>query len=142
MPAGSKMDPLLAKARPIGGSAKKEWEEVRQVPEQIPLQPVVKTVVRHAVSLQPMEVNGGADIYLEQLDAPKEAVTSWEAHTGADSDGTCVPMERGPHAVFWSRFSGRTCDTVGDPRWTCLFLKDCTLWKGSMLEKFMENCLL
>ncbi|GAB0206480.1 hypothetical protein GRJ2_003113600 [Grus japonensis] len=31
---------------------------------EIPLQPVVKTMVRQAVPLQPMEVNGGADIHL------------------------------------------------------------------------------
>jgi len=46
----------------------------------IPLQPVMKTTVRQAVPLQPMEVRGGADIHLhpledptpEQVDAPKE----------------------------------------------------------------------
>jgi len=46
---------------------------------------------------------------------------------------------------------------MGDPRWSSLFLKDCTPWKGPMLEelvnnislwkgftleKFMESCLL
>jgi len=56
-----------------------------------------------------------------------------------------------------SRFAGRTCDPVGDPRWSSLFLKDCTpwkgptlgwfvkhcsLWEGLMLEKFVENCFL
>jgi len=39
--------------------------------------------------------------------------------------------QRSPH---WSRFAGRPCDTVGDPLWNSLFLKDCTLWKGPMLE--------
>ncbi|GAB0207612.1 acid sphingomyelinase-like phosphodiesterase 3b [Grus japonensis] len=46
---------------------------------EIPLQPVVKTMVRQAIPLQPMEVHGGADIHLqpvedpmpEQVDAPK-----------------------------------------------------------------------
>ena len=45
--------------------------------------------------------------------------------------------ERSPR---WSRFAGRTCDSVGDPRWSSLFLKDCTPWKGPMLEQFMKNC--
>ena len=44
---------------------------------EIPLQPMVKTMVRQAVPLQPMEVHGGADIHpqlgedptLEQVDA-------------------------------------------------------------------------
>ena len=44
-------------------------EEVLQAPEQreIPLQPVVKTMVRQAVPLQPMEVHGGADIHLSLI---------------------------------------------------------------------------
>ena len=32
---------------------------------EIPLQPMVKTMVGQAVSLQPMEVHGGADIHLQ-----------------------------------------------------------------------------
>ena len=34
---------------------------------EIPLQPVVKTMVRQAVRLQPMEVNCGADIHLQPV---------------------------------------------------------------------------
>ena len=37
---------------------------------EIPLQPVVKTMVRQAVPLQPMEVNGGADIHLQPMEDP------------------------------------------------------------------------
>ena len=37
---------------------------------EIPLQPVVKTMVRQAVPLQPMEVNGGADIHLRPMEDP------------------------------------------------------------------------
>ncbi|XP_072707914.1 uncharacterized protein [Ciconia boyciana] len=59
---------------------------------EIPLQPLVKTMVRQAVPLQPMEVHGGADIHLqpvedptpERVDAPK---------------GVCDPME----SPRWSR---------------------------------------
>jgi len=32
--------------------------------------------------------------------------------------------ERNPHQ---SRYAVRTCDSVGDPSWRSLFLKDCTL---------------
>ncbi|GAB0183115.1 epimerase family protein SDR39U1 [Grus japonensis] len=103
MPAGTKTDPLLAKAEPISdsGSAsgitelrrgKKHQRHLQpergvrrcernnsadtKVSEEgggegapgagaeIPLQPVEKTVVRQAVPLQHMEVNGGADIHL------------------------------------------------------------------------------
>ncbi|KAK4833081.1 hypothetical protein QYF61_027743 [Mycteria americana] len=29
---------------------------------------------------------------------------------------------------------------MGDPHWRSLFLKDCTLWKGPMLEQFVKKC--
>ncbi|GAB0208689.1 acid sphingomyelinase-like phosphodiesterase 3b [Grus japonensis] len=111
MPAGSKTDPLLAKAEPISSDGstsvitylrrekKKKKISVLQ-PERgvrrcernncadtkvseegggggtpgaradIPLQPMVKTMVRQAVPLQPMEVNGGADIHLQPVEDP------------------------------------------------------------------------
>jgi len=31
---------------------------------------------------------------------------------------------------------------MGDPRWSSLFLKDCSPREGLVLEKLMENCLL
>ena len=37
---------------------------------EIPLQPMVKTMVRQAVPLQPMEVHGGADIHLQPVEDP------------------------------------------------------------------------
>ena len=37
---------------------------------EIPLQPVVKSMVRQAVPLQPMEVHGGADIHLQPMEDP------------------------------------------------------------------------
>ena len=37
---------------------------------EIPLQPVVKTMVRQVVPLQPMEVHGGADIHLQSVEDP------------------------------------------------------------------------
>ncbi|GAB0190182.1 AN1-type zinc finger protein 5-like [Grus japonensis] len=88
-----------------------------------------KTMVRQAVPLQPMEVDGGADIHLqpvedpmpEQVDAPK---------------GGCDPVG----SLHWSRFAGRTCAPMGDPCWSSLVLKNCTLWKGPTLEQFMKNC--
>ena len=51
-------------------SVKKEGQEVLQAPEQVPLQPVVNTVVKQAVPLQPMEVHGGADIHLQPVEDP------------------------------------------------------------------------
>ena len=37
---------------------------------EIPLQLVVKTMVRQVVALQPMEVNSGADIHLQPVEDP------------------------------------------------------------------------
>ena len=37
---------------------------------EIPLQPMLKTMVRQAVPLQPMEVHGGADIHLQPVEDP------------------------------------------------------------------------
>ena len=54
------------------------------------------------------------------------------AHTGADSWQDLWPMERSSHRTI---FSGRTYG----PRWRSLCLKDCTPWKGRMLEKFLKN---
>ncbi|PKU35222.1 protein pxr1-like [Limosa lapponica baueri] len=97
MAAGSKMHSPLAKAEPISDSgstsgithliigesnnpadtkvSKEGGEEVLHAPEQIPLQPVVKTMVRQAVPLQPMEVHRGADIHLQPVEdlTPEQA---------------------------------------------------------------------
>ncbi|PKU47002.1 suppression of tumorigenicity 5 protein isoform x4 [Limosa lapponica baueri] len=109
---------------------------------------MVKTMVRQAVVLKPMEVRGGTDIHLqpveyptpEKVDAPKEAVNPRKAHTKADSlqhPGAC-----GGRGSCWNRFAGRTCGPVGDPCWNSLFLKDCTLQKGPTLDQFVKNCSL
>ncbi|PKU45706.1 hypothetical protein llap_4002 [Limosa lapponica baueri] len=56
------------------------------------LQPMVKTVVRQAVTLQPMELNGGADIHLQPMEDPM-----LEQVDAPDSD--CDPMG----SLCWSR---------------------------------------
>jgi len=62
------------------------------------------------------------------------------AHTGAGSWQDLWTHEEGsPHQ---SRFAGRTCDPVGDPHWSSLFLKGCSPWEGLTLEKLLKNCLL
>ncbi|KAF4796351.1 hypothetical protein TURU_085957 [Turdus rufiventris] len=95
------------------------------------------------IHLQP--IYGGAEIHLQPLEDPtrasgclKVAVTLWEAHCGA---GSCQDLwtceERSPH---WSRFAGWTCDPVGDPLWSSLFQKACTLCEEPTLEQFVKNC--
>jgi len=69
---------------------------------------------------------------------PKQAVTLWRTHSGAGSWQDLWACEgRTPHR---SRFAGRTCDPVGDPYWSSLFLRACTPWKGHTLEQFVKNC--
>jgi len=46
-------------------SVKKEGEEVLEAPEQsLPLQLVMKTMVKQVAPLQPIKVHSGADIHL------------------------------------------------------------------------------
>ncbi|KAK4832385.1 LOW QUALITY PROTEIN: hypothetical protein QYF61_022240 [Mycteria americana] len=110
---------------------------------EIPLRSVVKTMVRQAVPLQPMvEQISTCSLWRTPRQSrwrpPKEVVALWEAHAGADSwQDLWTHGERSP---CQSRSSGKTCDLMGGPRWSSLFLKDCTLWKGPMLEQFMKNC--
>ena len=61
---------------------------------EIPLQPVVKTMVRQAVPLQPMEVHGGADIHLH----PR-----WSRWM---PEGGCDPVE----SPCWSRLLAEPVD--------------------------------
>jgi len=99
---------------------------------EIPLQPMVKTVVTLVVPLQPMEVCSGTDIHLAKHEglqngaggcALKQDVTPWRAHARADSQQQLWPVK----SPCWRKFSGRTYDPVGDPCRRSLFLKDCTL---------------
>ena len=69
---------------------------------EIPLQPVVKAMVRQAVPLQPMEVNGGADIHLQ----PRENPT--------------------PEQVVAPKGG---CDPVGSPRWSRLLAGPVDPWR-------------
>ncbi|KAK4815368.1 hypothetical protein QYF61_001356 [Mycteria americana] len=59
---------------------------------EIPLQPMVKTMVRQAVPLQPMEVNGGADIHLQPVEDPMPEHVDMP-------EGGCDPVE----SPCWSR---------------------------------------
>ena len=63
---------------------------------------------------------------------PKKTVMPWEACAAA---GSCQDLrtggERSPRC---SRFAGSACDPMRDPRWSSLFLKDCTPWAGLTLE--------
>ncbi|GAB0179144.1 AN1-type zinc finger protein 5-like [Grus japonensis] len=126
------MDPPLAKAEPIsdGGSASgvtelrkgkkllRDSSQRRGVRTQvsaeggaggapgagaeIPLQPMVKTMVRQAVPLQPMEVHSGADIHLQPVEDPM--LKQVDAPEGG-------------------------CDPVGSPCWSKLLAGPVDLWR-------------
>jgi len=76
---------------------------------EIPLQPVVKIMMRQAVALQPMKVHGGADIHLQPVENPTP-----EQVPGR----TCGLMERGAQAragllaglvTLWGTHAGAAC---------------------------------
>jgi len=74
----------------------------------------------------------------EQENAPKGGCDPMGSSCSAGSWKdlwTCG--ERSPH---WSRFPGSTYDPVEDLCGSSLFLKNCTLWKGPILEQFVKNC--
>jgi len=137
MPAGSKMDPWRAKAKPIsdGGIAsgvtqlsgeKKTPAQLQpergvrtcernnsadtevgeeggrgDVPDAgagIPLQPLMKTMVRQAVPLQPMEVHSEADIHLKPMEGTS-CQSRWMPEGGCEPMGSPT-VEQAP---------GRTC---------------------------------
>ena len=85
---------------------------------EIPLQPVVKTMVRQAVPLQAMEVNDGADVHLQPMEDP--TLEQVDARQRLWPCGKPVPEQApgrtcGERSLRWSRFAGRTCDPVGGP---------------------------
>jgi len=72
---------------------------------EIPLQLVVKTMVRQEVPMQPMEIHGAADIHLqpmeqEQVDAPKGG-----------------------------------CDSMGNPRWSRLLPGPVAPWREEPMSE-------
>jgi len=89
----------------------------------------MKTMVKQAVPLQPMEVRSGADLHLQPVErTPSQS--RWMPEGGSDPVGS-------PHR---SKFAGRACEPMGDTCWSSLFLKDCTPWKGPTLGQFYNSC--
>ena len=75
---------------------------------EIPLQPMVKTMVKQAVALQPMEVNGGADIHLQPVEDPTPE--QMDAPEGG-------------------------CDPMGSPRWSRLLAGPVDPWREEPMLK-------
>ncbi|GAB0192656.1 zinc finger and BTB domain-containing protein 5 [Grus japonensis] len=89
-------------------------------------------MVRQAVPLQPMEDHSGSDI---------PTAAQGEPHSTAGGDALQEAAARGEEPmqeqVFWQDLL-----PVGDPCWSSLFLKDCTLWEECMLEQFVKDGVL
>ncbi|KAK4828885.1 hypothetical protein QYF61_001443 [Mycteria americana] len=87
---------------------------------EIPLQPVVKTMVRQAVPLQPMEVHSGADIHLQPVEdlMLEQDCTLWKG-----------PMQE-QFVKNCSLWEGSMLEK---------FVKDCILWVGPHSEAGQEH---
>ncbi|KAK4810932.1 hypothetical protein QYF61_013340 [Mycteria americana] len=93
---------------------------------EIPLQSVVKTMVKQVVPLQATKDHGGTDIHPAALGGPHAraggcALTLWRARAGVGSWQDLWPR-RGPMLEQ--------------------FMKNCSPWEGPMLEKVVKDCLL
>ncbi|GAB0185546.1 structural maintenance of chromosomes protein 6 [Grus japonensis] len=108
-------------------------------------------MVRQAVPLQPMEVNGGADTHLQPVEDPMpEQVEAPEG--GCDPVGSpCWSKLLAGSVALWteeprrSRIAGRTCDPMGDLRWSSLFLKtvgEVGIIESIQLKNFMCHSML
>jgi len=87
--------------------------------ESLPLQLVMKTMMRQVVPLQSMEVHGGADTHLQPMEGTPRR-SRWMPEGGCDPVGSlhCSRLLPGPADLWreepcWSRFAGRTCDLYG-----------------------------
>jgi len=95
--------------------------------ESLPLQLVIKTMVRQVFPLQPMQVHSGADLHLQHMEGTPHQ-SRWMAKGGCDPVGspvlrqaparTCGPVERGAHAgagllaglaTLWRTHAGAAC---------------------------------
>jgi len=93
---------------------------------EIPLQPLVKTIVRQAVPMQPMEVHGGA---------PPAACGG--PHAGA---GGCALKE--VVTLCWKQAPGRNCSPVeSSPQWSRFSSKTYSPCKGPTLEQSVPEGL-
>jgi len=102
-----------------------------------PLKPMVKTMLKQAVPLQPVEVHCGADIHLQPMEGPMEEQV--DAEGGCDPMGSCASagschelQTRGERSPCWRRFAGRACDSARGPHCSSLLLKD-SHWRSSCL---------
>ncbi|KAJ7400255.1 hypothetical protein BTVI_107071 [Pitangus sulphuratus] len=96
----------------------------------------MELIITPAMGLQPRWTSAHQSMSWSQKQPYQNAAALRESSMLEQAPGkTCGPMERGAHAG-----TGRTHDPAGDPRWSSLHLKDCTPWKGPILEQFMKNC--
>ncbi|KAK4810779.1 hypothetical protein QYF61_008751, partial [Mycteria americana] len=134
---------------------------------EILLQPVVKTMVRQVVPLQPMEVHSGADIHPAACGGPqaraggcalKEAVIPWRAHAGAgflagpvtlfgDPDGTLSVRLQEPlsQRLLWpapeTSLEGLpdSVDPCGDRKHHCLALTEPQVREEGIMQEIKDQ---
>ncbi|KAJ7408460.1 hypothetical protein BTVI_59456 [Pitangus sulphuratus] len=103
-----------------------------------------QTMVRQTVQLSSVEVHDGADSHLQPMeDHMLEQVHVPEEH--------CDPMEK-PEQVSFQDLGTLWRPTLDqsipeelyhmERTHSGEFIKNCSLWKGFMVQKFVEDCLL
>jgi len=88
----------------------------------------MKTMMRQAVPLQPMEVNGGADIHLQPMEVHGGAdihLQPVEVHSGADIH--LQPVEDPAPKQVDATYGG--CDPVGSLCWSRLLPGPADPWR-------------
>lgn len=128
-------------------SVKKDEREVLQAPEQkFPHSPSRGPWWKQAAPLQPVAYHSRADLHSAACGGAhsdtsrsglKEAVAYGGPRLGKAPGRKCNPMER---SSCRNRLPARNYGYKEPPHWSSLFLKDCILWKRSMLENFLKNC--
>jgi len=112
---------------------------------EIPLQPIVKTMVTQVVPLQPMDDHGGADVHTASCGGPHagacgyalKAITACREPTlGQAPVRNCGPW-RGAHEEAGFLAGTVVCE---GPMLEYSISEGLYLWKGPMLEQFLKNC--
>ncbi|KAK4806141.1 hypothetical protein QYF61_001064 [Mycteria americana] len=101
---------------------------------------MVKTMVRQVVPLQPMEVHSRADIHPAACGGPHAKASGCALKEAAACGEPMLEQAPGRNCGLCRGAHAGACFQAGPVTPWGPFLKDCTLWKGPMLEQFLKNC--
>ena len=127
-------------------SVKKEGERCSRHRSRSPLWPVVRTMVKQDVPLQPMEYHGGAGFHAaarggDHGGAGGPSPTLWPVEDPCQSRFRAGPVAHGEETmqeqVTWQELL-----PIGDPGWSSLLLRDGPRGVDPYLEQFLKSCCL